>query len=229
MVCNMARLQNRLFRDFLSNNRVSTPPDQSIIGASTLTSSSAHWMAGCVQDIRMWRGSWEARVDALFVDPCSTPGMTRDSDQREAFRRYGEFLQGEALLLAKAAADRRDQPLVSDEEELDICTRLLQAVETLHQMAEANSSSSGFPSAQALSDAAVVPLTWTRAHSIFTALTVLLQHIQSQSTPDPEHQRLIQAGLDVLVLLGGAGGQSTLGLVNYIQSAHSTLHLPGPV
>lgn len=232
MVCSMARLQNRLFRDFLSNNRVSTPPDQSIVGATTTltANSSAHWMAGCVQDIRTWLGSWEARVDALFVDPCSTPGMTRDGDQREAFRRYGEFLQCEALLLAKAAADRRDQLLVSDEEELDICTRLLQAVETLHRMAgTSSSSSSGLPSAQALSDAAVFPLTWTRAHSIFTALMVLLQRAQKQPTPDAEHQRLIQAGLDVLVLLDGAGSQSTLGLVNHIHSVRNTLHLPGPV
>lgn len=221
MVCNMARLQNRLFRDFLGNNRVSTPPDQGIIIGATATatalttSNSPHWMAGCVQDIRTWLGGWEARVDALFVE----------EDSREAFRRYGEFLQCEALLLAKAATDRRDQLLVSDEEELTICTRLLQAVDILHPMA----SSSSFLSSGGMSDAAVFPLTWTRAHSIFTALMVLLQHVQSQQTPSAEHQRLIQAGLDVLILLDGAGSQSTTGLVKLIQSVRNTLHLPGPV
>ncbi|KAH7000908.1 fungal-specific transcription factor domain-containing protein [Ilyonectria destructans] len=212
MVYNLARLQNRFHRDVIGTDWVS--PVQEFVDPAI---DSAPWMATCVHDIKIWLDDWNARIDTLFDQ---SPAPQREDDMNMPLRSYGEFLQCEALLLAKTATDRRGQLLISSEEELAICTQLLQAVNKLRE-------TSALPTGVSLPYTLefVFPLTWTRTHAIFTATTILLQHMHNASVTDGEVQRLFQAGLEMLASLQHTGDQSMAGLVNCIQQMFKSSHV----
>lgn len=200
MVYNLARLQSRFHRHVIGNEWAVSGQDN--IGGSDL--AGALWMATCVQDIKTWLPDWNAQVDAIFARPSPPP---RAGDARAPLRLFGELKQAEALLLAKLATDRHGQALVSGEDEIDACRQLLRAADSLRRATAGTSGQMGF----------LFEITWTRAHAVFTAAVVLLQHAQVGSLLDPETQRLVRAGSDIL-----ASREDTTGLAQYVRKMYES-------
>ncbi|KAI1379755.1 hypothetical protein F4677DRAFT_407525 [Hypoxylon crocopeplum] len=208
MMYNLARLQYRFYKDVTSHDYVS--PGQNVIVSAI---PNVSWMASCVCDIKGWLEDWKCRTDALFNGPPSPSGALVEGNLELPLGLWGEFQQCEALLLAKIATERRGQVLISTEDELTVCKQLLQAADSLHQAQT--------PPANLLSPYVpefVFPMTWTHAHAIFTAMTVLLQHMHKNSPLDAELQRLFQAGLDLLVSFEHTSDNGITGIVNCIRN-----------
>lgn len=197
MVYNLARLQGRFHKQLIGNDQASSPQTFSV---SAMT--NAPWMGDCVQDMKTWLDDWNAQVDAINVETAASRGG--GVELREPLRLYGGFKQCEALLLAKLATERCGQALVSDDEAAAACKRLLRAASKLHQRSTLTSGPANF----------MFDLSWTRAHAVFTALSILLPNVHSTPTPDMETQGLVRTGMDMLAATGDHGGT---GLVRCLQ------------
>ena len=194
MVYNLARLQGGFHRDMIGK----TPE---------LTDDS--WMEPCLHDMTVWLEEWNVRVESLFV--ATSPG---EEDSERLLKLWGEFQQCEALLLAKSAMERRGQVSMSSEDEYSICKRLLQAADCLCQ----SSPLASIPSF--CSPAFLFPLTWTRAHGVFNAAFVLLEHVKTNRIPNEDVNHLLLAGIRLLTRFErhiGHGG--FVSFINHMQKA----------
>lgn len=195
MVYNIARLQHRFHGSLLRRDWMSPMPE----GADNSTS----WMASCIHDLRAWLDTWNGQIDLLTVT--SPPAPQSAASLQIPLKLYGIFHHCEALLLAKISTDHSGQLLISGEEELEICKKLLQAADSLRQI-------QGEPIGLC-TPAYSFPLTWSRVHSIFTATTVILQHIYKNPILDSELHGLFRVGFEMLLSLESARNQGAAGLV----------------
>lgn len=212
MIYNLARLQSRFQRDVSRSDPVSPGHE---FADSALHNTS--WMAAGVRDTKIWLEDWNTRLDTLFDGSSAPEG---GDDLKLHLRRYGEFQQCEVLLLAKIATERRGQSLIPSKDEKAVSKQLLQAVYSLHK-------GSGLPT-EPLSPHAlgfIFPLTWTRAHAMFSAMTVLLQHMSLNSVPDSETEHWFKTGLDMLVSFEPIIDWGLTGLVHCMQNLYKSTRL----
>lgn len=228
MVYSLARLQYRLYKDVVSRDCVF--PGQN---AASAAAQSASWMASCIDDIKVWLQDWKNTTEADFSMDIPVPvhsGGGSGVNLKLPLKLWGEFQQCEALLLAKIAAEHRGQVLISSEEELAICKQLLQAADGLLHLPSPPADGLFRPpspppaglSSRRVPDF-VFPLTWTHAHSIFTAMTVLLQHMHNTGPGlDVELQPLFRAGLDSLVSFERDNNNGANGLVDCLRNLYNS-------
>ncbi|KAL2858549.1 fungal-specific transcription factor domain-containing protein [Aspergillus pseudoustus] len=216
---NLVRHQNRFHRDLNCCGR-RTSVGQTVLGPAIDTSA---WMGTCVSDTNLWLEDWNTRVDVLVQG--SPMFDTRVDDLKSAMRYYGEIKQCETLLLAKAASDRRGQVLVSSSEELTICKRLIHAACSLHGLS-LKRTSGRVPSSWAVHLA--FPLTWTFAHALFSAIVILLEHMQCNSTDDSEVSSIFRMGCDVLTSMERLTNSGYSGLVDCLKGLYEAVRPVAP-
>lgn len=201
---NLARLQNRFQRHLLGNKLA---PSRQNLGASPMTNVS--WMTACVSDMKAWLGDWNAQVDALSGAP--SPSRV-GAEHQEPLRLCGEFQQCEALLLVRMAPEADARHLVTSEEEVAICKRLLHTMDALRLVSVSGTGKTEF----------MFPLTWTRAHTVFTATATLLEQLRLGLSRDPELQRCVQLGISILASSEGGSGRGTHEMVNCLRNMYES-------
>ncbi|KAE9573494.1 hypothetical protein CGMCC3_g10485 [Colletotrichum fructicola] len=208
MVYHLARLKSRFHRDMIGKHGTSSGHSLSL---SRTTESS--WMSSYIHEIRIWIDRWNTQVDALFIGSFAPHD---DADLQQYFRACGTFQQCEALLLAKAAADGHHQSFVSNDEEMLSCIELLRAAGSLLRSSTPASSQADF----------VFNLTWTRAHSLFIAAVIVLQHTRNGIDMGPDVQSLICESIEMLSS-DRISGRGTNGLVKCLQTLNESIQ-PSP-
>ncbi|EQB59249.1 fungal specific transcription factor domain-containing protein [Colletotrichum gloeosporioides Cg-14] len=206
MVYHLARLKSRFHRDMIGKHGTSSGHSLSVSRATDCS-----WMSSYIHEIRIWIDKWNTQVDALFMGsfaPHDYAGL------QQYFRACGTFQQCEALLLAKAAADGHHQSFVSKDEEILSCIELLRAAGSLLRSSTPASSQADF----------VFNLTWTRAHSLFIAAVVVLQHTRNGMDMGPDVQSLICEHIEMLCP-DRISGRGTIGLAKCLQTLNESIQL----
>ncbi|KAF2019163.1 hypothetical protein BU24DRAFT_114449 [Aaosphaeria arxii CBS 175.79] len=205
LLYDLARLQNRFHRDLIENGSVLT------VAESKMPSSTDFaWMDSCILDIYSWLETWRACIANQGLTATTTEAI-----DEPPLLVWGQFQQLKTLLLAKAASDRRGKVLITRQEEYSLCRRLVKAAEALHQQSIGPIQGTLSPGHQPTS---IFPLTWTWAHSVFTAGVILIQPSISQVTPEPADQALIQICLGLLNSYEMRSEKSGQGLTHCLQS-----------
>ncbi|VUC26102.1 unnamed protein product, partial [Clonostachys rosea] len=198
MVYKLARVQCRLHRDAIGHHS-----GREMQG---LELESSPWPPPCVGEVKAWLENWNVGVETL----CHVSPSPYKGDLKPLLKFWGISHYCQAVLLAKLVADQREEFPISSENELEACKELLYAIETLCQ--SSTPLIRGSLAANMLLQ--VFPWTWTHSHLLYTALMVLLQHMQDGQLPDSETRQLFHTNLERLVSLEQLGSRGATGLAS---------------